>query len=160
MIADLVKILTKEATSTVEAIRQQTPRATGKTAQSLRFEVKEDGSKFILRILAKPFFLVVETGRKPTPNYKPSQTFVAAIREWMNAKGKTGSAYAIAQSIHKKGTKLWQAGGRQDVVSNVINPSLTERIAEQSLHEFAREYMATVIKTFKDGNGNIQATRA
>jgi hypothetical protein len=160
LIADLLKILTDEANSTVEAIKQNTPKATGKTARSLRFEVKIEGSKYIMKIAAKPFFLVVETGRKPTPSYKPSRTFVDSIKEWMGAKGKTGSAYAIALAIHRKGTKLWQQGGRTDVVSNVINESLTERIASESLQEFAREYLATVVQTFKDGNSNISAARA
>jgi hypothetical protein len=162
LIADLLKILTTEANNTVEAIRQNTPKATGKTAQSLRFEVKTEETKYIMRITAKPFFLVVETGRKPTRQSEPkgSPTLVDAIKEWIAAKGIAGNAYAIAKAIHAKGTKLYQQGGRQDVVSNVINESLTERIATQSLQEFAREYLATVIQTFKDGNSNISTSRA
>jgi hypothetical protein len=102
--------------------------------------------------VGKPFFAVVETGRKPTPSYKPSKAFVASIKEWMDAKGKTGSAYAIAQSIHKKGTKLFREGGRSDIYSNVINQNLTDKISLDLLNKFAQQFMISVVKLFSDGN--------
>jgi hypothetical protein len=126
--------------------------ATGKTSRSLRFEVTQTSDSQTLRIIGKPFFNVVETGRKATPQYtKPSQDFVNAIREWANAKGVPGAAYAIAKSIHKKGTKLFQQGGRTDIVSSVINPTLIESISKSVLDKFAAEYLKNAANIFSSG---------
>lgn len=152
MTADLLKILSTFGQSATDQIRANVPKATGKTAQSLRFEVIDQGTKATLRILGKPYFMVVETGRKATPQFtKPSKSFVDSIKEWLAAKGgNQGAAYAIAKTIHKEGTKLWQQGGRKDVVSNVVNQSLTEQISQAVLKDFARQYLVSVVKLFND----------
>lgn len=116
--------------------------ATGKTSQSLRYEVTQEGSKTILKVLGKPFFMVVETGRKPTPQYtKPSEQFVASIKTWADTKGLGKFAYGIALSIHQKGTALYREGGRQDIVSNVVNETLSQQIAKDLLTQFSTEYI-------------------
>lgn len=160
MTAEVLNILSQTGQSAVSQIQANTPKATGKTARSVRFEVKEEGGKIVFQILASKYFKVVETGRRPTPSYKPSKSFVDSIREWLAAKGSDqGPAYAIAQSIHKKGTALWRAGGRQDIFSNVINESFIDKLSNELLTQFAKEYLDSVIKLF-DGNGNQSATRA
>lgn len=160
MNVELINILHKYGTSTVAQIRENLSStgttATGKSASSLRYEVTNEGTKATLRVVGKPFFAVVETGRKPTPSYKPSETFVASIKSWMDAKGKTGSAYAIAQSIHKKGTKLWREGGRKDIYSNVINQNLYDKISLDLLNKFAQQFMTSVVKLFTDGSDNFR----
>lgn len=160
MNAEIISILNQYGTSTVEQIRQNLSstgtNATGKTAQSLRYEVTNEGTKATLKVVGKPFFAVVETGRKPTPSYKPSKAFVASIQEWMNAKGKTGSAYAIAQSIHKKGSKLFRDGGRSDIYSNVINQNLVDKISLDLLNKFAQQFMTNVVNLFKNGSDNFR----
>lgn len=116
--------------------------ATGKTSQSLRYEVTQEGSKTILKVLGKPFFMVVETGRKPTPQYtKPSLEFVASIKQWADTKGLGKFAYGIARSIHQKGTALYREGGRQDIVSNVVNETLSQQITKDLLTKFSTEYI-------------------
>lgn len=147
MIVDLIQILSKWGNSTVAQIRANMSStgtdATGKTSQSLRYEVTQEGSKTILKVLGKPFFMVVETGRKATPQYtKPSEQFVESIKKWITARGKSElSAYGIAKSIHQHGTKLWQQGGRKDIVSNVVNESLTQAISKDILTQFSQEYV-------------------
>ena len=98
--------------------------------------------------------MTVETGRRPTPTYKPSRNFVASIQAWMTARGMQGPAYAIAQAIHKKGTELYRSGGRTDIVSNVINQSLYDQIANAVLKKFINQYVTTI------ANSNQQTTRA
>lgn len=117
--------------------------ATGTTSKSLRYEVKQEGSKIILKVIGKPYFMVVETGRKPTPQYtKPSIQFVANIKKWLAVRNASEfSAYGIALSIHKRGTKLWQQGGRKDIVSNVVNEGLSQQIAKELLTKFSQEYI-------------------
>src|SRR5690242_227263 len=136
MTVELIPFLILTGQSTVQRI-QHNLAATGtdasmKTSRSLRFEVQEEGTIAHLRIIGRPYFMTVETGRKPTPQYtKPSKDFVRRIKDWLQfVSGITGPAYAIALSIHKKGTKLWRDGGRKDIVSNVVNQTLYDQISK------------------------------
>lgn len=161
MNAEIISILNQYGTSTVEKIRQNLSStgttATGKSAQSLRYEVTLQGTKATLKVIGKPFFAVVETGRKPTPGKKPSPDFVANIKEWLTARGSdTRPAYAIALTINKKGTKLFRDGGRQDIYSNVINQNLTDKISLDLLNKFAQQFMANIVKLFRDGSDNFR----
>jgi hypothetical protein len=151
MTAAIVAILSKYGESTTETLRAKTPKATGKTAQSLRYEVTEEGSTATLRILGTQYYMVIQTGRKATPQYtKPSKTFVDKIREWLSAVGgNVSTAYAIAKTIHAKGTKLWQQGGN-DLVSSVVNQSLVDQISKESLSAFANEYLVSTVNMFDD----------
>lgn len=160
MNAEIISILNQYGNSTVEQIKQNlsSTTASGKTAQSLHYIVTNEGTKATLKVLGKPYFMVVETGRKPTPNYdKPSKAFVQSIADWLQfVSGDTRPAYAIAKSIHKKGTKLFRDGGRTDIVSNVINQNLTDKISLDLLNKFAQQFMASVVKIFTDGNNNTR----
>lgn len=162
MNAEILSILNQYGSSTVDQIKQNLSStgtsATGKTAQSLRYEVTNEGTKATLKVIGKPYFMVVETGRKPTPQYtKPSEDFVQSIKQWIQAKGgDTSHAYAIAKSIHKDGTKLFRDGGRQDIVSNVINQNLTDKISLDLLNKFAQQFMASVVKLFTDKGATVQ----
>lgn len=159
MDANIVAILNTYGNTTVEAIRRNLAstgtNATGKTSRSLRYEVTQKGETITLRILGKPYLAVVETGRKATPQYtKPSQDFVKSIREWIQAiGGDVSTAYAIAKTIHQKGTKLHQAGGRKDIISNVINKDLTTRIAQDVLKSFSN-LLVSNIKQVYGSNSN------
>lgn len=155
MNAEIIRILNGYGGSVVEQIRSNLSstgtNATGKTSQSLKYIVTQEGTKATLKVVGKPFFAVVETGRKPTPQYeKPSEEFVKSIKEWMDAKGRTGSAYAIARSIHAKGTKLFRDGGREDIYSNVINQNLVDKISLDLLNQFSRQFLTNVVKMFQD----------
>jgi len=150
VIVELLDILSKYGNSTVAQIQSNLSatgtNATGKTSRSVHFEVKNEGFKQTLRILAKPYFMVVETGRKPTPQYtKPSKAFVASIKEWADTKGLGKFAYGIALSIHQKGTKLFRDGGRQDIVSGVVNDQLTDQISKDILARFADHYLKNAV---------------
>lgn len=158
MIVNLIQILTQYGNSTVAQIRQNLAstgtNATGKTSNSLKFEVKNEGFKQILKITGRPFFFAVETGRKATPDYKPSKQFVQSIKEWMQAKGVDGSAYGIAQAIHKKGTKLFRAGGREDIYSSVVNQGLVDQISTAVLKQFALETLKHTVSIFNGSRVN------
>lgn len=161
MNADVIRILNAYGGSVVEDIRNNLSStgttATGKTAHSLRYEVTQEGTKATLKVIGKPFIAVVETGRKPTPNKKPSPEFVKNIEEWLNARGKDDkSAYGIALSINKKGSKLWQDGGRTDIISNVINQNLVDKISLDLLNQFAQQFLNNAVKLFRDGTDNFR----
>jgi len=152
----VVSILSQQGNSIVEQIRQNLSstgtNATGKTSRSLRFEVVTEGFKTTLRIIGKAYFFVVETGRKATPQYtEPSYEFVKSIEEWMRARGKEGSGYGLAKYIHQHGTKLYRDGGRQDIVSNVVNTTLVDTISKSILETFSNEYLKNVVKITGSG---------
>lgn len=149
MNVDIISILSSHASTAITEIRNHLQstgtNATGKTSKSLKFTVT-GSDKVILEILGRNYFGTVETGRKATPNFtKPSFEFVASIKEWAKAKGFSEvSAYAIAKSIHKKGTKLHQTGGRHDIISNVLNQDFTDKIAKDILKQFANLFLTNV----------------
>jgi len=99
--------------------------ATGETANSLEIEIQQVGTKFKLILTGRPFFLTVQTGRRPTPGKKPSRQMIDNITKWVDARGIDISAvWAIATKIQNEGTKLWREGGRTDIV----NPAVDEFI--------------------------------
>src|SRR5688572_19159653 len=150
MIVDTLIILAKYGQGLTDKIQQSLSghSATGATARSLRFEVRREGTKDILKVFGRPFIMALETGRKPTPQYtKPSRDFVANIREWLKAKGGDQDlAYAIAKSIHKKGTK-----GTPGIISNDVN-STVDLIQQDILKQFAAQWMFNVVEFARDGN--------
>lgn len=152
----MIDILTSQGNSVISQIKENLAstgtNATGETGNSLRLEVKNEGFKQILKIYGRPYFMTVETGRKPTPEYKPSQQFVASIKKWMEAKNVEGSAYGIAQAIHKKGSKLFREGGRTDIVSNVVGESFVQSISKEILDKFAKEVLRNTVTLFNSGN--------
>lgn len=147
MIVDTLTILSQHGTTLVDELKRSIAghSATGKTEKSLRFEVKREGTKDILKIFGRPYIMALETGRKPTPQYtKPSFDFVKNIREWLKAKGgDTDLAYAIAKSIHKKGTK-----GTPGIISNTVN-SQVELIEKDILQQFAKQWLFNVVQFTK-----------
>lgn len=96
--------------------------ATVKTSQSLRIELKQEGTKYSLTLFGRPFFMTVQTGRKPTPGKKPSREMIDNLKEWVNARGLDESAvWAIATKIQQRGTRLWFEGGRTDIVDPAVD---------------------------------------
>jgi hypothetical protein len=122
--------------------------ATGKTQQSLKFDVSQTGSVITLSITGRPYFMTVETGRKPTPDKKPSKSMLESIKEWMDIRGVSGSEWGIAMAIMKHGTKLYQKGGRKDIVSNVINDGMVARIEEEILKTLGNDILAQMLLAF------------
>jgi hypothetical protein len=99
--------------------------ATQETSNSLQIQVTREGSKAKLTLTGRPFFMTVQTGRRPTPGVKPSRDMIQNITRWVEARGMDmDAAWAIATKIQQEGTKLWQSGGRTDIV----DPAVTDFI--------------------------------
>lgn len=100
--------------------------ATNKTSQSLRIEIKQEGTKFKLQLFGRPFFMTVQTGRKPSDK-KPSREMIENLTEWVNARGIDESAvWAIATKIQQRGTRLWLEGGRDDIVNPAVDTFIND----------------------------------
>lgn len=114
--------------------------ATGETARSLRFHVEQSGRRYKFTLFGRPYFFTVETGRRPTPSKKPSREMIDRITAWTRSRGITLDAvWAIATKIQQEGTKLWQEGGRQDIIRPATDKFINEttnKILENEAQEF------------------------
>lgn len=118
--------------------------ATVKTSQSLRIELKQEGTKYSLTLFGRPFFMTVQTGRRPTPDKKPSREMIDNLKEWVNARGlDEGAVWAIATNINKKGTKLWRDGGRTDIVDPAVDTFVND-VSQAFLEAEADNYILKV----------------
>lgn len=119
--------------------------ASGRTSDSLRVEMREDGGS----VTGRRYFQGVEIGR---PGGRVPQNFRAIIRQWMRDKGISAvpipykrqpsenwqpkytpeergamaMAGAIAEKIRREGTRLFREGGRTDIYSNVLAARMRE----------------------------------
>lgn len=118
--------------------------ATVKTSQSLRIELKQEGTKYSLTLYGRPFFMTVQTGRRPTPDKKPSREMISNLMEWVDARGQDESAvWAIATNINKRGTKLWRDGGRTDIVDPAVDTFVND-VSQAFLEAEADNYQLKV----------------
>lgn len=124
---ELIDIVNQQGIELINGIRANLgatgTNATMRTSQSLRIEVKQEGTKIKMQLFGRPFFMSIETGRQPTKEgaTKSDPNLFEAIKEWMEAKGIAGSPWGITKSIHEKGTKLYRQGGRTDIVQPAVD---------------------------------------
>lgn len=134
-------------------IIQQGANASGKTIASMKVTTKPDGGT----LTGRAYFGALETGRRPTnPNTDNHVRLSDIIYDWMQAKGihaidgkDMSMAWAIAKSIHKKGTRLYQQGGRDTIYSREIlrtTANLNERFSR-----LIRTMISTIKINTKDG---------
>jgi hypothetical protein len=121
---------------------------TNETSHSLSIETKEEGTKIKMTLLGRPFFMTVQTGRRPTPGKKPSREMISNITAWVEGRNMDLSAvWAIATKIQQKGTKLWQSGGRKDIVDPAVEDFVKN--VEQAILDKEGERYATQIQNMK-----------
>jgi hypothetical protein len=118
-------------------------KATGKTINSVKYEVSANDNKERLVIKARPFTSALETGIKPVsagskPGIPPEM--IENLTEYARARGmeKPESAvWGIAKTIKKVGDKTYRMGGK-DVYSEAME-GLAKEITEAITKEFIRE---------------------
>jgi len=132
----LIERFAQKLTSDLSAsVEQSGVSASGNLSRSFRYELTERS----LRVYAAKYANAVEVGRKPTQASGSGQ-LRKAIRKWIDDKGiipkpspsgrvpsKDSLAYAIAKSIHQKGTLLHRGTdfyGRNkptEIITGVVN---------------------------------------
>lgn len=113
--------------------------ASGDTSREIKFIMPSDNQV----IVSGPSYVyVLETGRRPgkMPPVTPNMT------NWIVSKGlsidKTVESvgFAISKTIAEKGTKLFQQGGRTDIITPAISDErvdkLVNKLADISLNLF------------------------
>jgi hypothetical protein len=123
---ELIDVVSSEGIELINSVRANLgatgTNATGRTSNSLRVETIQEGTKTKMQLFGRPFFMTVETGRRPTPAKKPSREMIANLSIWAEARGIPLSAvWAIAIKIQASGTKLWLQGGREDIVPPAVD---------------------------------------
>lgn len=149
LIVELGHILNQDGIQLMNDIRANMGsagmNATNETSHSLRIEISKEGTKTRFQLFGRPYFMTVQTGRKPTPGKKPSREMINRITAWVEARGmEPESVWAIATNIQNKGTKLWQEGGRKDIVDPAIDAFV--KAAQDHIAEAGANYLVTEIK--------------
>jgi hypothetical protein len=149
---DLIKILNDQGIQLANDIRANMGSAgqwaTGATGNSLRIEVKQEGTKYKAQLIGRPYFMTVQTGRKPTPGKKPSREMIANITRWVEARGiDLDAVWAIAMTIQRRGTRLWFEGGRTDIVDPAVDDFINN--VSQALLDAGADDLVLKIKQMK-----------
>jgi hypothetical protein len=119
----------------VQALKQDVQKvsATGKTAESIRYEVEFKEGVWKLSILGRQYFKTIETGRGPRKGSEYKE-FDISMYEYMQARGigsdlpekeRKRLAKYLAYKINKEGDKTYKQGGRV-VYSPTINKLVSE----------------------------------
>ena len=159
----LIKTLTEYGKLGVMALRQDVQKvsATGKTADSIRFEIsKHANGDITLSILARQYFKTLETGRGPRKSSEYGQ-FDISLEEYLQAKGvpqrtsKSGvkyfklgdswmSAKSLAYKINKEGDRVYKQGGRE-VYSDTL-AKLVSELKRAITQEYPKFYLREILK--------------
>lgn len=137
--------LEKLASSMRQRLDKTKSNATGKTKKSTRFDIRVDNRGNLKAKLELPDGArFVDKGRRAG-----TMPPVSEIRKWMAAKGirgGKGTAFAIAKSIAREGTK----GNRffSEPFDQFVEEDL-ERVKQDVAAEFKREVQKTIKQSFK-----------
>jgi hypothetical protein len=115
-----------------------------------------------LEIVGSPFLSVLVDGRRPTsPNAKTgSPTLQESILAWIQAKGitakpnesgkiptQTSLSYAIAKSIHKRGTMLyWKYGGGNNIFDRILTDDRVNNLLNQIPEFYKKDVETTMLR--------------
>lgn len=119
-----------------EAIISRINQASGKTARRIHYVADPSSGT----LYGPDYIAALEDGRGPTKGGASGRPSLReAIEEWLQyasispkpGQSKRSLAYAIAASIHAKGTKLFQQGGK----SGVLSETITERSFDELLQD-------------------------
>ena len=110
--------------------------ASGRTRDSLRVELSEDGGA----LWGRKAFAVLETGRKPG---RVPKGFRDIILQWVIDKGVTvknpkSFAFLVARKIAREGSLLYRQGGGKNIYSKEVQEAV-ERITKEAAGIFETE---------------------
>lgn len=159
MSADVQATLDSYGKVGVSLLQSLVPKATGKTAASIRYEVYPNR----LVIFAREFFAALETGRGPRKNTEKTD-FEARMLEWMAARG-VGSdlnekkrkqlARSLTYMLNKEGDRTFKRGGK-DVYSQAVAKFIDE-LKKEIVKIKTRQYTDSVVRLLK---GSVNGTNS
>lgn len=149
--AEVLTILNDNTDSFINQIKANldstNTTATGETKNSLRYEITEQGARIVLSVFGRPYFAVVETGRKPGGGI--SSDMIDNITKWVAARGKPEDmVWAIAKDIDNRGTQLFREGGRTDIYTD-LKEGYADKIFMEITESLANEFFRKAIVSFE-----------
>lgn len=153
--SNIVTRLTEFGKLGVLALRTdvQAVSATGKTADSIRFEISvESDGTITLRFLARAFFKAIETGRGPRKSSE-YQEFDLNLLEYMKARGigadlpekkRKQLAKFLAWKINTEGDSVFKKGGR--IVYSPTLSKLAEEIKRAIVSDFTKFIISEIVR--------------
>jgi hypothetical protein len=134
----------------IDIATQKGLSASGKTLASLEVVSTENG--YELQANSSIYFM--EHGRGPT---HPGATqgnpdLVEIIEDWLQAKGLDINPYAVANTIHKNGTRLFRAGGNSGVLSIPLNLDTLDSVLNTIASEWADTASAEIFEPITNLN--------
>lgn len=129
-----MNIFVQKANETTELIKAQVPKATGRTAKAVRYELYENG----FAIYAPSHLQTLITGRKPTSNTGGGD-LLENIKEWIKAKGLTLNAYAVTKKIHKFGVKVPNKYNDGKILERAITPAFIAELQNSYFEKTLKE---------------------
>ena len=156
MFANIQQILQSYGPIGVEVLKQAIAQveASGKTAQSIKYEVESTEKKDRLLLIGRAYFELIEKGIRPSGK-NPSPEMIEMLTGYANARGMDkpeSAAWGIAKTILKEGDKTYRSGGRL-----VYSPELikfVEEVKDVIVKEFKRGYLLEIKGAFKGGGNN------
>lgn len=130
------EILTQFGEALVDDIRKVIPKVTGRTADSIRFEVDQEDN--ILTIFGEESIETLEEpGRGPTKKSGPGDV-IKGIKEWIRIKGLNISPFAVAFNIHKFGNTLHRQVTGVGPINRQVNPiGLKQVLTQQRINSLS-----------------------
>ena len=150
----IVRTLTDYGKIGVMALRHDVKKvsATGKTADSIRFEISVSGGEITMTFLGRKFFKAIETGRGPRKSNAYGE-FDLSLLEYMKARGigadlsdkkQKQLAKFIAYKINKEGDSVYKKGGR--IVYSETLTKLASEIKGAITSDFKKLFIREILQ--------------
>ncbi len=165
-IENLDTLMNSALSHCIETIKNNSRKAgqvaTGKTLRSLEYTLQKQGKSYIGRILGRPYFGTLETGRGPYNGGKGNPSgFNQNLIEWMKARNfqcKDEDEYLrmanyLRWKINKFGTALYRKGGRKDIFTPAVQ-ELTEFVENELIIFYTSQIEDMFTKGFQ-GFGKV-----
>lgn len=153
---DIAKTLDAYGPIGVEVLREAIAgiEASGRTAQSIRYEVTSTETLDRLTIYGRAYFQLIEKGIKPS-NKNPSPEMIQFLTDYARARGMDkpeSAAWGIAKKILKEGDKTYNQGGR--IVYSADLDKFVQELITYATKVFAKGYLTEVTGAFKRGGND------
>lgn len=128
--------------------------ASGKTVESIRYEVQSTESRDRLYLIGRKYFDLIEKGIRPSGKNPPPE-MIASLTEYARARGMDNpesAAWAIAKTILKEGDRTYKAGGR--IVYSTDLDKFVQELKAYATQVFAKDYLTQVKGAFTSGSNN------
>lgn len=128
--------------------------ASGKTVESIHYEVVSTESRDRLYLIGRKYFDLLEKGIRPSGKNPPPE-MIQSLTEYARARGMDNpekAAWSLAKTILNKGDKTYRQGGR--IVYSTDLDKFVQELKAYATQVFAKEYLIQVRGAFTSGSNN------